>query len=243
MISPLIKPLTQPLPPRAIFAPTPFLLDAVLQALPVKQHLTRIYGSSIYLSSSRLVVGPFLGSPAAVMLAETLIASGISQIILFSVAGALSENGKAASPGDIIYPRGALSEEGTSRLYDATAEITFNANPLQQELESNICNPQFNARNHYGSIWTTDAPFRETSEKLSYYLNRGAIAVDMEFSALAHLCYLRGVSLGAVFLVSDTLTVDSNNPSSWPEWSPAFQNPVLKLRIKQIADRLVAWKP
>lgn len=242
MISPLIKPLGNALPPRAILAPTQFLLDAALHALPAKQQLTRIFGCSVYFSADCIVAGPFLGSPAAVMVAETLIASGISQIILCSVAGAFIGNGTAAASGDIIFPRGALSEEGTSKLYEATDEISFATNPLQQELESIIGAAQLSTPTHYGSIWTTDAPFRETSEKLSYYQNRGAIAVDMEFSALAHLCHVRGVSLGAVFLVSDTLTVDSNSASPWPEWSPGFQSPVLKMRIKQTAETLVAWK-
>jgi purine-nucleoside phosphorylase len=68
---------------------------------------------------------------------------------------------------------------------------------------------------HSGTVWSTDAIYRETPQQVEYYQRRGAIAVDMEISALFTVAQFRQVDLGAVAVVSDEL-------GSF-KWRPGFK--------------------
>jgi uridine phosphorylase len=68
---------------------------------------------------------------------------------------------------------------------------------------------------HSGAIWSTDAIYRETCEKVKYFQRRDAIAVEMEMSALFTVAKFRGVDLGAIAVVSDEL-------ASF-KWRPGFK--------------------
>ncbi|WP_457751029.1 phosphorylase family protein [Thermococcus sp.] len=56
-----------------------------------------------------------------------------------------------------------------------------------------------------GGIWTTDALFRETEDKVEKYAKRGILGVEMESSALMTVGAFRGVELAVALAVSDEL--------------------------------------
>jgi nucleoside phosphorylase len=74
-----------------------------------------------------------------------------------------------------------------------------------------------NIQARQGTIWTTDAAFRETRDRVASYRERGAIAVDMETSALFAVAAFRDVELAAIQVVSDSLAGES--------WQPGFKTP------------------
>src|SRR5208283_3543131 len=78
-----------------------------------KNNLLRVYQSAESLRKIT-VAGPAVGAPQAVMILEKLIVLGARRVILLGWAGGLSPT---LSPGDIILPDEAISEEGTSRHY------------------------------------------------------------------------------------------------------------------------------
>lgn len=45
---------------------------------------------------------------------------------------------------------------------------------------------------HRGTVWTTDAPYRETEEAIAQARNSGALAVEMEAAALYAFAHARG---------------------------------------------------
>ena len=73
---------------------------------------------------------------------------------------------------------------------------------------------------HNGAIWTTDAIYRETSEKVKYFQREDAICVEMEISALFTVAKFRGVDLAAMAVVSDEL-------ASF-KWRPGFKMDAFK---------------
>ena len=81
-----------------------------------------------------------------------------------------------------------------------------------------------------GEVWTTDAPYRETPEKIEFYQKRGVLAVEMELSALMTLALYREVKLGGLLVVSDEL-FDL-------KWHTGFSNPKLK-RTSRYAGELI----
>ena len=146
------------------------------------------------------------------MVLETLIAWGARRVIFLGWCGAISKQVKI---GDIILPTSAVVDEGTSRNYTDTNSgpsqpASSMASLIGQVLEDNRIDF------HSGKIWTTDAVYRETREKVENYQKQGVLAVEMEISALYSVAQFRQVELGGILVVSDEL-------SSF-KWRPGFKN-------------------
>jgi purine-nucleoside phosphorylase len=58
---------------------------------------------------------------------------------------------------------------------------------------------------HQGTVWTTDAPYRETVRQVLAFQKQGVLAVEMELSALFAVACFRGIHLAAALAVSDEL--------------------------------------
>ncbi len=58
---------------------------------------------------------------------------------------------------------------------------------------------------HLGGVWSTDAPFRETVDKVEKYRGEGVLCVDMESTAAMTVAMVRGVRIGVVLVVMDEL--------------------------------------
>jgi len=148
------------------------------------------------------IAGPFIGAPYAVILMETLIAWGVKGVIFFGWCGSLNPEVRI---GDILIPSAAYIADGTTPYYfphPASDSAIPSAN-----LNAGIA-AQFQEKGrpfHQGPIWTTDAVFRETPALLEKYQNKGALAVEMEGSALFAVGGYRGVAVSAVLAVSDEL--------------------------------------
>jgi purine-nucleoside phosphorylase len=56
-----------------------------------------------------------------------------------------------------------------------------------------------------GTIWSTDGLFTETKDKVAYWLERGATAVDMETSCLYLLGTKYSIPTIAIHVISDNL--------------------------------------
>jgi purine-nucleoside phosphorylase len=145
------------------------------------------------------VAGPALGAPAAALLVERLVKSGVKRIILLGICGSLSPNLRI---GDLFIPTEGISEEGTSRLY-----LEENPPPPDAEIIKEIrkgCNIK-GIRPSEGIIWTTDAPHRETPDKIGHYNKEGALTVDMEFTALSAVARFHKIRFAALMVVSDEI--------------------------------------
>lgn len=93
--------------------------------------------------------------------------------------GAVSDR---AQIGDIFLPDSAISDEGTSRNYiEMPSDTDFPTVLPSYNLSQKIVRA---FRRKTGRIWTTDAIYRETAKKISFFRDMGAVAVEMECSAL-----------------------------------------------------------
>ncbi|MBF0203546.1 MAG: hypothetical protein HQK67_04340 [Desulfamplus sp.] len=82
-----------------------------------------------------------------------------------------------------------------------------------------------------GKIWTTDAIYRETSKKVAFFRNMGAIAVEMECSALFAVANYRKIDIAAILIVSDEL--------SSSKWKPGFKTAAFKESRKKILNAII----
>jgi uridine phosphorylase len=175
----------------------------------------RLFASRLFLADGDRpavsLVGPIVGAPYAVMVLETLVAWGASQVVFFGWCGAVSPSVKI---GDIVLPTAAVIDEGTSRHYGAKASAARCPSPaLRRRLAQLSAHRQRTC--HQGRIWTTDAIFRETRAAVRRHQAEGALAVEMEMSALFSAARFRRVDLAGILVVSDEL--------STLQWQPGFK--------------------
>jgi uridine phosphorylase len=146
------------------------------------------------------LAGPAVGAPQAVMILEKLIALGARRVIFLGWTGGLNP---ALSPGDLILPDKAISEEGTSRHY--SDEICSGPSfPLLGDIKKALKTEGLSFKQ--GPVWTTDAPYRETIDKVKSFQSQGVLGVDMEISAFFTVSAFRGIEAAALLIVSDDLS-------------------------------------
>jgi len=187
--------------------------------------MSRVYIVEKNGSAPISLCGPFLGAPHGVMVMEKLIALGAQRLWMLGWCGSLSSKMKV---GDILIPSVGFSEEGTSRHYPISFDKPVPDHDLCEMLQRNLeCK---GAKPFTGSIWSTDAPYRETKAKIRKYQELGVVAVDMEWSALATVALYRGVKFAAIMVVSDELFDYV--------WKPGFKNPRLRTQTRLASQAL-----
>jgi uridine phosphorylase len=170
------------------------------------------------------IAGPFIGAPYAVILQESLIAWGVTEFIFLGWCGAVSDEVRI---GDVIVPDKAFIDDGTSNNYTlALCSESFPSTSLHAELKSSLTDNCI--RFHEGPVWSTDAIYRETKEKIVCYQKKNALAVEMEAAALFAVGDFRNIDVGCVLIVSDEL--------SSLKWKPGFKNPVFKQRRQEVCE-------
>lgn len=166
-----------------------------------------LFNAQLYNGPDFFIAGPAVGAPMAALCLETLITLGARRVLLYSWCGSLR---KPLRVGNLFLPLSAVSEEGTSRHYpyeDAARDIG-----LETALHDWLLGDKLTV--FQGLLWSTDAPFRETPEKIAAYRREGVLAVDMEYAALRAVAAFRGIQFAALFTVSDELFHE--------QWRPAF---------------------
>jgi len=215
--------------PVAVMAATRNDLDRLRRALDMEA----VRGSDLFISrvfvgsegrAGVSLAGPLIGAPYAAMILEALIVGGARKIIFFGWCGAVSCNVKI---GDVVIPSAAMIDEGTSTHYQPNdAKFATPSVSLRQQTQRMFKKKGLNF--HDGVVWTTDAVYRETREKVEHFQRRDVLAVEMETAALFSVGRYRKVDVGAVLVVSDELSTFS--------WKPGFRNARFKKSLGDTAD-------
>jgi uridine phosphorylase len=170
------------------------------------------------------------GAPGTVMLLEELVAFGVKRAILLGYCGALLEG---IEIGDIVLPVEAVREEGTSYHYLPKNEKSCPDLALQHQLSDWIGGVGLSTLR--GRVWTTDAPYRETPEKVRAYRAEGVLGVEMEMAAAFAFGKAKGISVGSVLIVSDQVREG--------EWHVDFFSPRIQSAREKVAQALLGHLP
>ena len=164
------------------------------------------------------VVKLYFGAAASAMALELLIAAGAREFVVVGEAGALHPSLRI---GDILIPTWGVREEGTSYHY-APPSYTPRPDPkLVELLEEELKRIRRRGiRIVKGGVWTTDAVFRETRDKVERFSGMGVLGVEMEATALMTVAHYRGAMLTVVLSISDELYGD--------EWREGFRSRKLR---------------
>ena len=178
-------------------------------------NLYHLYRANKGTQSPVTLAGPFLGAPQAVIAMEKLIVLGAKKIWVLGWCGSLQPD---LPTGHLIIPTNAVSEEGTSNHYPISNRLPESNTALNRMLEEALI--QQSLPFSRGSVWTTDALYRETPDKVKTFQDQGILAVEMEISALMTVALYRSVAMAGLLVVSDELFQ--------LKWRPGFSNPLLK---------------
>lgn len=168
-----------------------------------------------------------VGASGTVLALENAIQLGARHVLFLGWCGSLSESCPIAH---VVVPTSAVREEGTSYHYLPPSE--------QPEASRRLIDPivtvlrQDGIPHTTGTVWSTDAPYRETPGKVHRYAREGVLAVDMESSAILALAAYRSIEAAGALIVSDELFTES--------WKPAWRtHPVFRRRLTSLARCMV----
>lgn len=147
------------------------------------------------------IVPRTIGGPYAVLVAEQLWAAGAKLVVGITSAGRVAPSLTLPS---IVVVDEAVRDEGTSLHYappsaTISTPTTRIVDVLRRELGAvspRVCR---------GTVWTTDAPYRETSDQLRFWADRGVLAVEMQAASLFAFAQARGAQVAMVALVSNSV--------------------------------------
>lgn len=163
-----------------------------------------LYGTSFYGADICLVQAP-VGAPAAAILADLLIASGVEALVACGGCGVLT----SISSGIMLVPTAAVRDEGTSYHYVPPArEIALDPQAIQaaQQALRGLEVPFAPCK-----TWTTDGFFRETAALVDRRRGEGCEAVEMECAALAAVAQCYRVPFVEILYSGDCLCDPSNH--------------------------------
>lgn len=138
------------------------------------------------------------GGPAAGALVEALIASGVVRCLMVGQAGSVSPRCRI---GDVFLPTWGVREEGTSYHYlppDARCTVSEALLTVIKGYVGGIATVE-------GGVWTTDALFRETADKVRTFAEQGVLAVEMECTTLMAVAEYRRIHFSAALVITDEL--------------------------------------
>lgn len=151
----------------------------------------------------------YVGAASCCVAYDTMLAKGLEKLVMFGTCGVLDENIEDLG---IIIPTYAIRDEGTSYHYMASSD-EIEVNKKYKEDFIAILNSH-NIKYVEGKTWTTDAPFRETIDKIKMRKDMGAICVDMEASAINAVADFRDKEVFQFFYAADKIV-----SSSWDQRS------------------------
>jgi uridine phosphorylase len=163
-----------------------------------------------------------VGAPLAAALLEEVIAMGCRAFVVCGSAGALRAE---LTRGHLVVVASALRDEGTSYHY-APASRSVAAHPVGVAVLAQTLTDH-GVPFVTGRTWTTDAPYRETPDKIAARRREGCLTVEMEAAALAAVAAFRGVPLGQLLYAGDDLSGERWDHRSW-------------LTLHDVRDNLIA---
>ncbi len=173
------------------------------------------------------LVGPAMGAPVAAMALEQLVAGGAKKIVMIGFAGSIDP---ALTIGDLILVKEAISDEGTSRNYFPEQNPPLASSALLSEAASEL--GLRGEKIQTCAVATTDGFFRETREKLARFREQGALAVEMELSALYTIAKYRQVELLGMMVISDELV--------GKDWKAGFKSPRILISLMHAGEIALA---
>lgn len=147
------------------------------------------------------VIPRTIGGPYAVLIAEQLAAAGCELILGLTSAGRVAPDLPLPC---LVIVTSAIRDEGTSLHYLPPGKsVACPVSAIISLFEGELSNSGWAVRS--GSVWTTDAPYRETTTQLTRWAADSVLAVEMQAASLFAFGAAKGVPVAYVAMVSNAV--------------------------------------
>ena len=141
-----------------------------------------------------------VGEPMCVKEYEDIMAMGSRRLILLGTCGVLD---RSIENCGIIIPTQAIRDEGCSYHYAPASDLIPVNRAHRETFQALLRELGYPYRESI--TWTTDALYRETTDKVARRKKQGAICVEMECAGMQALCQFRGTEFFQYFYAGDNL--------------------------------------
>jgi len=141
-----------------------------------------------------------IGGPSASIAVEELANLGTKTFIRVGTTGSLQEN---VEIGDLVIATAAIRSDGTSLCYvpaeyPAVADLNLTS-ALQRAAQNST------VKFHTGIVWSYDAYYAETEDRIRHWSQAKALAVDAESAPIFVAASLRELKAGSIMVVDGNL--------------------------------------
>ncbi len=158
------------------------------------------------------IVPRTIGGPYSVLVAEQMAVCGADVVVGLASAGRLNRDLPLPS---VVVADKAIRDEGTSSHYLEPGRTVAGHPRVADALQDAL--PQVGLPVRRGLVWTTDAPYRETSSQISRHAADGALAVEMQAASLFAFGQHHGFPVGLVAHVTNAIDHDGKNFEKGPD--------------------------
>ncbi len=151
-----------------------------------------------------------VGCPACGGNLDLFNAMGITKVMFCGGGGVLDSK---IEVGQVLVVDGAIRDEGFSYQYIPASRVIYTDPAVTEIIISYLEKRQVSYLR--GLVWTTDALFRETADRVELRKKEGAKIVEMEQAGCIAVARFRKFAYGALIYGGDDLTGEDWNSRSW----------------------------
>ena len=151
-----------------------------------------------------------VGCPACAGNLDLFHAMGVNKAMFCGGGGVLD---RSIDVGQVLVVDGAIRDEGFSYQYIPASRVIYSDPVVTEKIISYL--EKREVAYIRGIVWTTDAIFRETPERIRRRTEEGAKIVEMEQAGCLAVAKFRKFSYGALIYGGDDLTGEEWDGRKW----------------------------
>ena len=151
-----------------------------------------------------------VGCPACAGNLDLFNAMGITKV-MFCGGGGVLDSG--IEVGRVLVVDGAIRDEGFSYHYIPASRVIYTDEAVTEKIVSEL--KARGVPHLRGLVWTTDAIFRETADRIALRRREGAKIVEMEQAGCIAVALFRSFAYGALIYGGDDVGGESWSSRSW----------------------------
>lgn len=151
-----------------------------------------------------------VGCPSCAGDLDLFHAMGVRKVMFCGGGGVLDKN---IGVGQILVVDGAIRDEGFSYHYVAPSRYIYTEPTTTEKIAAYL--EQNSVSYLRGLVWTTDAIFRETPDRIIARREEGAKIVEMEQAGCIAVAQVRGFAYGALIYGGDDVSQDQWDQRAW----------------------------
>lgn len=163
-----------------------------------------------FADSDVLLTLGFVGCPACAGNLDMFHAMGITKVMFCGGGGVLDSD---IGVGQVLVVDGAIRDEGFSYHYIEPSKYIYTDKKVADKIVSYL--EKEGVSHLRGIVWTTDAIFRETEERIARRKEEGAKIVEMEQAGCIAVAQFRGFDYGALIYGGDDVTQEEWDNREW----------------------------